>query len=91
MTDQQSDQRTPPPTSHTHLPGRMIGIVLTVKTREKGFVFLRGLNGQEYFSHVSGWVDMAKFGAAAVTGLAFIWGKHARRESAAGGPITSRV
>ena len=51
----------PAPKVETHLPGRIVGIVVSVTSRDKGFVFLQGPDAVEYFSHVTGWQSEQEF------------------------------
>lgn len=34
-------------------PGRLLGVICDVSNRDRGFVFVRGVNGEEYFAHRS--------------------------------------
>lgn len=45
--------RTVEPVNETHEPGRTVGKVIAVQTRDKGFIFLQGLDGRECFAHRS--------------------------------------
>lgn len=40
-------------TSQTYRPGRSLGVVRQDHGRDKGFVFLEGTDGAEYFAHIS--------------------------------------
>ncbi len=46
---------------HEHLPGRFVGVVVRDSTRANGYLFLRGADGVEYFSHRASWFDAALF------------------------------
>ena len=44
------------PRSDVHIAGWQLGVVARVSSRERGFLFLRDEQGQEYFAHRSGWL-----------------------------------
>lgn len=41
--------------THEHVSGRRIGIITSVDSLDRGFVFIRDEKNVEYFSHKSGW------------------------------------
>lgn len=57
-TNSNSDQK-----SDVHLPGRRLGVIARVTSRDRGFVFIRDEAGEEYFAHRSGFLSQAAFDA----------------------------
>jgi cold shock CspA family protein len=47
--------------TETHTAGRIIGVVTRDSTREKGFVFLKDAENNEYFAHISAFEDSRDF------------------------------
>ena len=63
MTQQPTSSPSPnePGQVHEHLPGRFVGVVVRDTTRSNGYLFLRGADGTEYFSHRASWFDAPLF------------------------------
>lgn len=57
-TNSNSDQK-----SDVHLPGKRLGVIARVTSRDRGFVFIRDEAGEEYFAHRGGFLSQAVFDA----------------------------
>ena len=64
VTDDAGDRQQHPTTPEQFRPGRTLAVITTIGTREKGYIFAKGVaDDEEYFCHVSGvpaevWPDL---------------------------------